>query len=37
MLSQDRAQWTLVPSNVTRNSNGSPILTLSGKEYMVCN
>lgn len=37
MLSQDGGQWTLVPSQVTRNSNGSPILTLAGKEYMVCN
>jgi len=37
MLSQDGAQWTLMPSQVTRNSNGYPILNLGGKEYSQCN
>lgn len=37
MLSQDGVQWGVQPVQLTRNSNGSPILNSGGKEYMVCN
>jgi len=35
-LSQDGMNWTPQPLQVTRNSNGSPIIKSGGKEYMVC-
>jgi hypothetical protein len=31
------AGWQLVPLQVTRNSNGYPIITADGKEYSQCN
>ena len=36
-LSQDGANWSPQPLQVTQNSNGSPIIKSGGKEYMVCN
>ena len=36
LLSQDGFNWTPQQLQVTRNSNGSPILKSGGKEYMVC-
>jgi hypothetical protein len=36
-LSQDGMNWTPQPLQVTQNSNGSPIIKSSGKEYMQCN
>jgi hypothetical protein len=35
-VSADGAQWQMVRTEVTRNSNGSPILKADGIEYMVC-
>lgn len=29
-------QWAEMPMSITRNSNGSPIITANGREYMVC-
>ena len=29
-------QWVPQQLQITRNSNGSPIVTSNGKEYMVC-
>jgi hypothetical protein len=37
MLSQDGAQWAPQALQVTRNSNGYPILNSGGKEYSQCN
>jgi len=37
LLSQDGAQWNPQQLQITRNSNGSPIVKSGGKEYMVCN
>jgi hypothetical protein len=37
MLSQDGANWTPTQLQVTRNSNGYPIVTSGGKEYSQCN
>ena len=36
-LSQDGANWTPQPLQITQNSNGYPIVKSGGKEYMVCN
>jgi len=36
LLSQDGVNWEPQQVQVTRNSNGSPILKSGGKEYMVC-
>lgn len=36
-VSQDRAQWVPVNIQVSRNSNGYPIITADGTEYMQCN
>ena len=36
LLSQDGMNWEPQQVQVTRNSNGSPILKSGGKEYMVC-
>ena len=36
-LSQDGANWSPQPLQVSQNSNGSPIIKSGGKEYMVCN
>jgi hypothetical protein len=35
-LSADGAKWTQQPLEVTKNSNGYPIIKSGGKEYMVC-
>jgi hypothetical protein len=35
-LSADGAKWTAQPLEVTKNSNGYPIIKSGGKEYMVC-
>jgi hypothetical protein len=35
-LSADGTNWTPQPLQVTRNSNGYPIIKSGGKEYMVC-
>jgi hypothetical protein len=37
MLSHDGQQWAPQPLQVTRNSNGYPILNSGGKEYSQCN
>ncbi len=36
LLSKDGYNWNPQQLNVTRNSNGSPIIKSGGKEYMVC-
>jgi hypothetical protein len=36
-LSADGVQWTPVPTSVTQNSNGYPIVNAGGKEYASCN
>lgn len=36
-VSADRAQWVPVNLQVSRNSNGYPIVTADGTEYMQCN
>lgn len=36
-LSQDGVNWQPQPLQVTRNSNGYPIVKSGGREYMVCN
>jgi hypothetical protein len=36
MLSQDRAQWQPITLQITQNSNGYPIITANGTEYMQC-
>jgi len=36
-LSRDGVNWAVQPLNVTRNSNGYPIINANGKEYMQCN
>lgn len=36
MLSANGAQWEAVPLQITRNSNGYPIVTAGGKEYSQC-
>lgn len=36
-VSADRAQWVPVNLQVTRSSNGYPIVTADGTEYMQCN
>ena len=36
-LSEDGFNWAPQPMQVTRNSNGYPIIKSGGKEYMVCN
>jgi hypothetical protein len=36
LLSQDGAYWNPQLLQITRNSNGSPIVKSGGKEYMVC-
>jgi hypothetical protein len=35
-LSEDGRNWTPQPLQITRNSNGYPIIKSEGKEYMVC-
>ncbi|MFI5280828.1 MAG: hypothetical protein ACHQU1_10045 [Gemmatimonadales bacterium] len=37
MLSEDGQTWTPQPLQVTRNSNGYPIVNANGKEYSQCN
>lgn len=37
MLSADGQQWVPTPMQITRNSNGYPIVTANGKEYSQCN
>jgi hypothetical protein len=36
-VSGDGAQWAPVNLSVSRNSNGYPIITADGTEYMQCN
>jgi hypothetical protein len=36
-LSSDGASWQAVPTQVTQNSNGYPIVNAGGKEYSSCN
>lgn len=36
-LSSDGVQWAAVPTSVTQNSNGYPIVNAGGKEYASCN
>jgi len=35
-MSRDNVNWQPMPLQVTRNSNGSPIVKSGGVEYMVC-
>lgn len=37
LSSQDSPQLQPVPLSITRNSNGSPIITADGREYSMCN
>ena len=37
VISGDGAQWQQIPLQITRNSNGYPIVTAGGKEYATCN
>jgi hypothetical protein len=37
MLSEDGQNWSPQPLQVTRNSNGYPIVNASGREYTQCN
>ena len=36
-LSNDGVNWQPVPTQVTQNSNGYPIVNAGGKEYATCN
>jgi len=37
MFAGEGGQWEQVPLQITRNSNGWPIVTAGGKEYAMCN
>lgn len=37
MMSSNGMQWEQYPLQITRNSNGYPIVTANGKEYSQCN
>ncbi len=37
LFAGDSGQWEQIPLQITRNSNGYPIVTAGGKEYAMCN
>ena len=37
LFAGESGQWEQIPLQISRNSNGYPIVTAGGKEYAMCN